>query len=52
MNSIIETLFPIGGEIKQDNYIPPEITVMDIKLEQGFATSSESTSEGWNPINW
>ncbi|MFA5443355.1 MAG: hypothetical protein WC128_00455 [Bacteroidales bacterium] len=35
-----------------DDYIPPVITVLEINLEQGFATSSASGSEDWDSIIW
>jgi hypothetical protein len=41
-----------GNRMGPDDYIPPVITVLEINLEQGFATSSASGSEDWGSINW
>lgn len=36
----------------QDNYVPPQIIVLEITLEKGFATSSASGTEDWGSLNW
>lgn len=40
------------NQIKQEIYIPPEITVLEITLEKGFATSSASSTEDWESLTW
>jgi len=41
-----------GCQADQNSYIPPEITVLVIKLEQGFAVSSASGTQDWGFISW
>ena len=36
----------------QDNYVPPQIIVLEITLEKGFATSSASGTEDWGSLTW
>ena len=40
------------NQIKQGKYVPPEITVLEITLEKGFATSSASGTEDWGSLTW
>jgi len=40
------------NQIKQEIYVPPEITVLEITLEKGFATSSASGTEDWGSLTW
>jgi len=40
------------NQIKQEIYISPEITVLEITLEKGFATSSASGTEDWGSLTW
>jgi hypothetical protein len=35
-----------------NNYIPPEITVLELTLEKGFAASSDSVTEDWTSTDW
>jgi hypothetical protein len=35
-----------------NNYIPPEITVLELTLEKGFAASSYSVTEDWESSEW
>ena len=39
------------NQIKQGKYVPPEITVLEITLEKGFA-ASDSTVEDLDPDTW
>ncbi len=41
-----------GSCVELDSYIPPEITILDVTLEKGFAASSDSTTEDWGSVNW
>lgn len=52
MNNIKNDRVLFGSRIEPDSYIPPEITVLDINLEQGFAASSASGTEDWGSISW
>ena len=36
----------------QDNYVPPQIIVLEITPEKGFATSSASGTEDWGSLSW
>ena len=40
------------NQIKQEIYFPPEITVLEITLEKGFAASSASDTEDWGSRTW
>ena len=40
------------NQIKQEIYIPPVITVLEITLEKGFAASSASDTEDWGSLTW
>jgi hypothetical protein len=39
-----------GSQTDHDNYFPPEITVFEINLEKGFATSS--SADDWESTTW
>ena len=52
MNSSKNDHLSPDSKADQSNYIPPEITVLDIKLEQGFAASSDSNTADWDSISW
>ncbi|MDD3945407.1 MAG: hypothetical protein PHS38_11925 [Bacteroidales bacterium] len=39
-----------GSRIESDSYIPPEITVLEINPEKGFAASS--STDDWGSITW
>jgi hypothetical protein len=43
---------PNESQTDQEGYIPPEITVLEITLEKGFATSSASGTEDWGSLTW
>jgi len=36
----------------QNKYYSPEIIVLEITLEKGFATSSASATEDWGSLTW
>ena len=40
-----------GSCVELDSYIPPEITILDVTLEKGFA-ASDSTVEDLDPDTW
>jgi hypothetical protein len=52
MYKLINSYAQSENQIKQEIYISPEITVLDIKLEQGFAASSDSNTADWDSISW
>ena len=52
MNYLYNDKISSGSQADQDSYIPPEITVLVINLEQGFAASSASGAEDWGSISW
>ena len=52
MNNLNNEQLSSGFQADQDSYIPPEITVLVINLEQGFAASSASGTEDWGSISW
>jgi len=52
MYKLINSYAQSENQIKQGKYVPPEITVLDIKLEQGFAASSDSNTADWDSISW
>ena len=42
----------IEGKKHPNNYISPEITILELALEKGFAASSDSSTEDWETANW
>ena len=48
MNNLNNDQLSSGCQTDQNSYIPPEITVLEINLEQGFSASSASGTEEWN----
>jgi hypothetical protein len=40
------------GKTDQDNYQAPEINILEITLEKGFAGSSTSGTEDWGSVSW
>jgi len=42
----------IAGKTDQNNYTAPEITILELTLEKGFAASSDSAPDDWEPTNW
>jgi hypothetical protein len=40
----------IVRESDPDKYLPPEIIVLEITLEKGFAASS--STDDWSPTTW
>lgn len=45
MNNLNNGQLSSGCQTDQNSYIPPEITVLEINLEQGFSASSASGTE-------
>ncbi len=39
-----------GSQTEQESYVPPEISVLEINLEKGFAASSMTSD--WGSLNW
>ncbi len=39
-----------GSQTEQEHYVPPEISVLEINLEKGFAASSMTSD--WGSLNW
>ncbi|MDD2832352.1 MAG: hypothetical protein PHS38_10700 [Bacteroidales bacterium] len=39
-------------ETNQDKYLPPDIIVLEITPEKGFAASSSANSIIWGTIGW
>jgi hypothetical protein len=52
MFSAKESSEVIVRETDQGKYLPPEITVLEITLEKGFATSSSVSTIIWGTIAW
>lgn len=52
MYKLINSYAQSENQIKQGKYVPPEITVLEITLEKGFATSSASGTEDWESLTW
>jgi len=52
MNKFSDSCAQSENQIKQEIYVPPEITVLEITLEKGFATSSASGTEDWGSLTW
>ncbi len=52
MYKLINSYAQSENQIKQEIYFPPEITVMEMSLEKGFATSSASGTEDWGSLTW
>ncbi len=52
MYKLINSYAQSENQIKQEIYFPPEITVMEISLEKGFASSSAAGSEDWGSLTW
>ncbi len=40
----------IAGKADQINYIAPEVTVLELSLEKGFAGSNGT--DDWSPESW
>ena len=52
MYKLINSYAQSENQIKQGKYVPPEITVLEITLEKGFAISSASGTEDWGLLPW
>ncbi|HOO43378.1 MAG TPA: hypothetical protein PLC77_06640 [Bacteroidales bacterium] len=52
MNNLYNDKISSGSQADQGSYVPPEITILEINLEKGFATSSASGTEDWGSITW
>ena len=52
MYKLINSYAQFENQIKQGKYVPPEITVLEITLEKGFATSFASGTEDWGLLTW
>ena len=50
MYKLINSYAQSENQIKQGKYVPPEITVLEINLEKGFAASSMTSD--WGSLNW
>ena len=37
---------------KKQNYIPPEIEIVEVAIENGFATSPNVPISEWGPDKW
>ena len=51
MYKLINSYAQSENQIKQGKYVPPEITVLEITLEKGFA-ASDSSVEDLEPDTW
>jgi len=52
MYKLINSYAQSENQIKQEIYISPEITVLELTLEKGFAASSDSVTEDWESSEW
>ena len=52
MNNLYNDKISSGSQADQGSYVSPEITILEITLEKGFATSSASGTEDWGSITW
>lgn len=50
MNNLIINPDLFGSQTEQEHYVPPEISVLEINLEKGFAASSMTSD--WGSLNW
>ena len=50
MNNLIINPDLFGSQTEQESYVPPEISVLEINLEKGFAASSMTSD--WGSLNW
>ncbi len=42
----------IEGNPDSNDYTAPEVTLLEVTLEKGFATSSVSGTEDWGSLTW
>jgi len=54
MYKLINSYAQSENQIKQGKYVPPEITVLEITLEKGFAASAAASSDttDWSSVTW
>lgn len=50
MNTANKGTATVAGKTKQNNYVTPEITFLELTLEEGFAQSN--TTDDWTPDTW
>lgn len=50
MKSLEESFEVLARETDQGRYLPPEIVVIEITLEKGFAASS--STDDWGSTTW
>jgi len=50
MYKLINSYAQSENQIKQGKYLPPEIIILEITPEKGFATSS--STDDWGSLTW